>query len=209
MQRLHTLPSARLPTVWDRALRALRPAAQYAALAAACAAMHSLGAAVRVLGSLSVGLGVAWYGLRRSSLSPSGAAAVSGKLCGHGGWARPRGATNCATVLSSLLPAPPCGNLRDGHQQSRRRFRPPPAALAPPVAGGAAGRRHPGGQLPLRPAAAHLFLHLQQDHSGKPLLYVPRLSCPPAKLACLAGTHQSCKRGGWTACCDALVADRN
>ncbi|KAL4428825.1 hypothetical protein ABPG77_005263 [Micractinium sp. CCAP 211/92] len=93
MQRLHTLPSARLPTVWDRALRALRPAAQYAALAAACAAMHSLGAAVRVLGSLSVGLGVAWYGLRRSSLSPSGAAAAA--LLG--------GATLAASFRSGLL----------------------------------------------------------------------------------------------------------
>lgn len=78
MQRLHSLPSARLPSVWDRALGALRPVAQFAALAAACAAIHSLGAAARALGSLAVGLGVAWYGLRRSSLSPSGAAAVSG-----------------------------------------------------------------------------------------------------------------------------------
>lgn len=100
MQRLHTLPSARLPSGWDRAARALRPAAQFAALAAACAAIHSLGAAARALGSLAVGLGVAWYGLRRSSLSPSGAAAVSpravGGVCvceggvGVGGGVRPQ-----------------------------------------------------------------------------------------------------------------------
>ena len=77
MQLLHTLPSARLPSAWNRAAGALRPAAQFAALAAVCAAVHSIGLLGRLLGSLAVGAGIAVYGWRRSSLSASGAVAVS------------------------------------------------------------------------------------------------------------------------------------
>jgi hypothetical protein len=76
MQTLHTLPSARLPTAWDRALAALRPAAQVAALFSACAALHSLGAVGRALGGLAIALGIGAWGWRRSSLSGSGAAAA-------------------------------------------------------------------------------------------------------------------------------------
>ena len=76
MQTLHTLPSARLPTAWDRALAALRPAAQVAALYSACAAVHSLGAVGRALGGLAIALGIGAWGWRRSSLSGSGAAAA-------------------------------------------------------------------------------------------------------------------------------------
>lgn len=60
----------------------LRPAAQLAALVAVCAAVHSLGTVFRVAGSLAVGVAAAGWGLRRSSLSPSGALAVS---CCRGG----------------------------------------------------------------------------------------------------------------------------
>eukprot|EP00887_Chlorella_sp_A99_P001862 scaffold19.g1862.t1 len=82
LERLEQLPSARLPTAWDGAAAALRPLAQAAAVAAACAAIHSFGAAARVLGSLAVAAGMAGAGWRRGALDGSGAAAALGV-----GWA--------------------------------------------------------------------------------------------------------------------------
>lgn len=75
MQRLHELPSAQLPSKWTPVLAVVRTIAQFAALTAICVAAHSFSLAARVLVSLAVGLGAAWYGWRRSSLSPSGALA--------------------------------------------------------------------------------------------------------------------------------------
>lgn len=75
-QKLHSLPSARLPTRWDPLLAALRPVAQCVALTAVCFAAHSLGRTASVLGGLVVGLAAAGWGWRRGSLDGSGAAAA-------------------------------------------------------------------------------------------------------------------------------------
>ena len=74
VQRIDQLPSARLPSRWAVLLR---PAAQFAALFAICAAVHSFGRAVSVAGSIAVGLVAAGWGLWRDSLDRSGAVSVS------------------------------------------------------------------------------------------------------------------------------------
>lgn len=74
LQHIEELPSARLPSRWGFLLR---PAAQFAALFAVCAAVHSCGRAVSVVGSLAVGAAAAGWGLSRSSLNMSGAVSVS------------------------------------------------------------------------------------------------------------------------------------
>ncbi|KAI7839591.1 hypothetical protein COHA_006658 [Chlorella ohadii] len=79
LQRIDQLPSARLPSRWAVLLR---PAAQFAALFAVCAAVHSFGRAVSVAGSIAVGLVAAGWGLWRDSLDRSGA--VSALLLGAG-----------------------------------------------------------------------------------------------------------------------------
>jgi uncharacterized protein (TIGR00297 family) len=75
-ERLHELPSARLPTPWGAAARALRPAAAAAAVVAYCALVHSFHATAQVLGGLLLALAVAARGWSRSALSASGAAAA-------------------------------------------------------------------------------------------------------------------------------------
>lgn len=208
MQRLHSLPSARLPSAWDRALGALRPVAQFAALAAACAAIHSLGAAARALGSLAVGLGVAWYGLRRSSLSPSGAAAVSWgaaaarvvlqpawccwqSACGTS--AQARLFTQHVAVLSrqpaSRMPVP----VAVAELWPSAAVVPQGPATSAACAGGGAGRRHAVGELSVRPAAAHLLLHVQQDHAG-------RRPCPRC-LPCSPPAAPSYRPAAAAGCC--------
>ncbi|PRW20879.1 Transmembrane 19 [Chlorella sorokiniana] len=73
LQRIELLPSAQLPSRWGFLLR---PAAQFAALFAVCAAVHSFGRAISVAGSIAVGLAAAGWGLRRDSLNVSGAMAA-------------------------------------------------------------------------------------------------------------------------------------
>ena len=79
VERVQTLPSARLPTLWDAAWqRGVKPALQASAVLGACAAMHAFSAAAQVAGGLLMALGIGLWGYRRSSLSGSGQAGAAG-----------------------------------------------------------------------------------------------------------------------------------
>ena len=77
LERLEQLPSARLPTAWDRAAALGRPLAKAAALAAAAAGIHSAGLALRLAGAAAIAALVGLSGWRRGSLSGSGALAAA------------------------------------------------------------------------------------------------------------------------------------
>lgn len=152
LQHIEQLPSARLPSRWAPLLR---PAAQFAALIAVCAAVHSFGRAVSVVGSLAVGLAAAAWGLRRDSLNLSGATSVS--RCRQGP----------VLALPGLAGGPACMRLHALQITAAARVAElPHRAGGCPSAGAAAGGGHAGRLVPRRPAAARLLLCFQQDHAG-------------------------------------------
>lgn len=76
VERLDTLPSARLPTNLDKVMDLLRPVAKVCLLVAYCRGMHSWNLASQLFGGLALACVVALRGYRSQSLSPSGAIAA-------------------------------------------------------------------------------------------------------------------------------------
>lgn len=76
VEHLEDLPSARLPTTFDKAMRLMRPLLKAAALVAYCWTMHAFGMTVRLAGGFLLAGAVGVRGYRNLSLSPSGALAA-------------------------------------------------------------------------------------------------------------------------------------
>lgn len=76
VERIDTLPSARLPTALDKTIDMLRPVGKICLLVAYCRGMHSWNLAIQVLGGLLLSCAVAIRGYKNHSLSPSGAIAA-------------------------------------------------------------------------------------------------------------------------------------
>lgn len=73
---LHTLPSARLPTRWDRLFAAAKPFAQGAALLGYCMVIHAFHATSQILGGMLLAVAVGLRGYSKGSLSASGSIAA-------------------------------------------------------------------------------------------------------------------------------------
>lgn len=76
VERLDSLPSARLPTMLDKLRDMLRPVAKVCLLVAYCLGMHSWNVWTQLLGGLVLACVVAQRGYRSKSLSASGAVAA-------------------------------------------------------------------------------------------------------------------------------------
>ncbi len=76
VEHLEDLPSARLPTTFDKAMRLMRPLLKAVALVAYCWTMHAFGMTVRLAGGFLLAGAVGVRGYRNLSLSPSGALAA-------------------------------------------------------------------------------------------------------------------------------------
>lgn len=77
VEKIDSLPSARLPTVYDKVKEMLRPVAKVCLLIGFCRAMHSVNVVSQVAGGLFLACTVALRGYRNNSLSPSGAIAAA------------------------------------------------------------------------------------------------------------------------------------
>jgi uncharacterized protein (TIGR00297 family) len=88
VEHIEELPSARLPTAFDKMIKCMIPASKVLVLVVYCRAIHSFGLVTKILGGIALAGAVGLRGYRKSSLSPSGALAAA--------------AVGCATISSSF-----------------------------------------------------------------------------------------------------------